>query len=588
NSGDTLLGIVNDILDLSKVAAGKLDLIPVDYDMPSLLNDTVVLNSVRIGSKPIRFNLLIDADLPGRLKGDDLRVKQIFNNLLSNAFKYTKEGKVDWEVKCERDGDIVWLTSRITDTGIGISPENLEKLFSEYGQVDKKSNRKIEGTGLGLSLTKKMAELMDGGITVESEYGTGSVFTVRIKQGYVNDIRIGADVAEKLMNAQYTDDKRTRSARLVRSNIPYARVLVVDDVATNLDVARGLLKPYNMRIDCVSSGIEAIRLLKKGEPRYDAVFMDHMMPEMDGIEATRIIREEIGGDYAKNIPIIALTANAIVGNEDMFLGKGFQAFIAKPIDIIRLDAIINQYIRDKAREGKLSAELLNGFGTTSENDPGTTSEGGTASNMGASAAIFANSVAEGVDLEEGLERFGRDASAYRDVLRSFVKNTPPLLGRMRGVSAENLPAFTVTVHGVKGSCYGICAGPVGKMAEALEQAGRNGDFHFVKTHTAAFFEAAEKLLFDLAGILKRIETALDKPVMKEPDPGLLAELGAACRMYSMDRIDGILSELGENEYENGAELLEWIREKVEFSEFAEVGEKLSSEFDFEILREIAL
>jgi signal transduction histidine kinase/DNA-binding response OmpR family regulator len=571
NAGASLLGIINDILDLSKVEAGKLDLMPVDYDIPSLLNDTIVLNRVRIGSKPIEFNLLIDADLPSRLRGDDLRVKQIFNNLLSNAFKYTKEGTVDWEVKCERDGDTVWLISRVTDTGIGIAPEDIEKLFSEYGQVNKKSNRKIEGTGLGLSLTKKMVELMDGSITVESEYDKGTVFTVRIKQEHVNDVPIGADVAEKLKNVQYIDDKRDRSARLIRSNIPYARVLVVDDVATNLDVASGLMKPYNMQVDCVLSGEEAIKLIKKGEPHYDAIFMDHMMPEMDGIEATRIIREEIDTDYARSVPIIALTANAIFGNEDMFLGKGFQAFIAKPIDIIRLDAIINQYVRDRKREKDLHIEWDAALPDNPESMPGSAG-----SKPEKSAAIIADSVVKGANLKAGLERFGGDASAYYDVIRSFVRNTPPLIEQMRGVSEATLPAFTVTVHGVKGSCYGICADTVGKIAEDLEHAGKNGDFHFVAEHTGLFFEAAENLLADLAELSKNVASAWNPPVRKEPDPDLLAGLGDACSQYDMDRIDEILSELGKYEYEEGMDLIRWIRKKIELAEFAKIAERLSA------------
>jgi signal transduction histidine kinase len=173
-SGMTLLGIINDILDISKIEAGKLDLIPVEYDVPSLVNDTVTLNAVRIGSKPIEFRLHIDENLPIKLLGDELRVKQVFNNLLSNAFKYTEKGIVDWRLSGKAEGKDVWLTSIVTDTGIGIRQEDVPKLFTDYNQVDTKSNRRIEGTGLGLSITKKMIELMDGDIDVKSEYGKGS------------------------------------------------------------------------------------------------------------------------------------------------------------------------------------------------------------------------------------------------------------------------------------------------------------------------------------------------------------------------------------------------------------------------------
>jgi CheY-like chemotaxis protein len=345
----------------------------------------------------------------------------------------------------------------------------------------------------------------------------------------------------------------------------------VDDVLTNLDVVCGLMKPYNMQIDCVLSGKEAIQLITKGEPHYDAVFMDHMMPEMDGIEATRIIREEIGTDYARNIPIIALTANAIVGNEHMFLENGFQAFIAKPIDIIRLDAIINQYVRNKELEEKMATKKI---------PPSTM--GDEISTIEPTASFIANSTVEGVNLEQGLERFAHDESAYLDVIRSFVKNTPPLIERMRGVSESNLSDFTVTVHGIKGSCYGICANAVGKMAEELENAGRNGDSHFVNGHIAPFFDALSKLLLNLAELLQQTESESDKTLLKEPDANMLAELGEACGHYNMDRIDEILSELDKNKYENGGDILRWIKEKIELAEFAEVSEKLSGDFDLEV------
>ncbi|MDR0564751.1 MAG: response regulator [Azoarcus sp.] len=349
SSGITLLGLVNDILDLSKIESGKFEIIPSEYDIASLINDTINLNSVRIGSKPVSLHLHVDETLPNVLQGDDLRLKQMLNNLLSNAIKYTTRGRVDWYIACERDGDSVWLTSVIKDTGIGIRPDDIQKLFSDYNQVDTRANRKIEGSGLGLSIAKKIAKMMDGDITVESEYGVGSTFTLRIRQGFVNDVPIGPDVAENLRNFKYFDEKRNRR-KFVRIPLPYARVLVVDDVPINLDVARGLLRHYGMKVDCVDSGIEAIARIREEKIHYDAIFMDHMMPEIDGIEATRIIREEIGTDYAKNIPIIALTANAIVGNENMFLSKGFQAFLSKPIDIRALDATLDHWVRDKTKE----------------------------------------------------------------------------------------------------------------------------------------------------------------------------------------------------------------------------------------------
>jgi len=584
-SGMTLLNIINDILDISKIESGKFELIPVAYDMPSIINDTVTLNIMRIQEKPIDFKLNIDENLPSRLFGDELRLKQIFNNLLSNAFKYTREGSVEWSMHCEKDGDSMWMVSSVRDTGIGIREEDIKKLFSDYNQVDTKSNRTIEGTGLGLSITKQMVEKMDGEIRVESKYMEGTTFTVRLRQGYVTDVPIGRDIANSLMAFHYADKKRDKNQKMVRAQLPYARVLVVDDVQTNLDVARGMMKPYGMTVDCVTSGQKAIDLIRSDSVQYDAIFIDHMMPEMDGLEATKVIRENIGTEYAKTVPIIALTANAISGTEQMFLKNGFQAFLSKPIDIHKLDKVIKQWVRDKELEKELEEKLE--AEQQAEAEKASVTAAGSAAAMGsesmetgAAGGILEGNTVDGVDLQRGLERFSGDAASYLEVVRSFVKNTPPLIEQMRGVNETNLPEFTVTVHGVKGSCYGICADPVGKMAEALEGAGRAGDFSFVAAQTEPFIEALEKLLSDLAAVLEQEAGALGKPMMKEPDEGLLTELGEACKNYDMDRIDGILSEIRRSEYENGGDLIHWIGEKIELSEFAEVHEKLSEKRDF--------
>jgi signal transduction histidine kinase/CheY-like chemotaxis protein len=354
-AGTTLMGLINDVLDISKVEAGKLELVPVQYDVASLLNDIITFNIIRIGEKPITFVLDIKEDLPKSLFGDDLRVKQILNNLLSNAFKYTKEGTVTFSVSChlvdaedaERAG--VWVSFKIQDTGIGIRDEDISKLFSDYNQVDTQANRTIEGTGLGLSITKKFVDLMDGEITVESEYGKGTSFIATLRQGFVTDQTIGKETAENLRDFRYSENKRQTGEKLVRSDLSYARVLVVDDFPMNLDVAAGMLRKYKMKVDCVLTGQESIDLITAKEPVYDAVFMDHMMPGMDGIEAIKIIRAS-GTEYARKIPIIALTANAVAGSEQMFIENGFNAFLPKPFNAGNLDKIVQLWVRDKSKE----------------------------------------------------------------------------------------------------------------------------------------------------------------------------------------------------------------------------------------------
>jgi CheY-like chemotaxis protein/nitrogen-specific signal transduction histidine kinase len=349
-AGNTLMGLISDVLDISKIEADKLELTPVQYDVASLLNDIITLNMIRIEDKPITFHLDITEKLMSTLDGDDLRVKQIVNNILSNAFKYTRKGTVTLGMNCIRvEQDDIWLSFYVSDTGIGIRQEDIGKLFSDYNQVDTRSNRNIGGTGLGLSITKKLVELMGGDISVDSEYGTGSTFRIRIKQRFVNDKTIGQETVNNLCNFNYTDSKKKAYEKLVRPDLSYATVLVVDDMQSNLDVAASLLRKYKIHVDCVLNGHAAIDKIKLGEPVYDAVFMDHMKPGMDGVEATIKIRA-LGSKYAQTIPIIALTANAIAGNEQMFLENGFQAFLPKPINIMSLDLAVKRWVRDKSRE----------------------------------------------------------------------------------------------------------------------------------------------------------------------------------------------------------------------------------------------
>jgi CheY-like chemotaxis protein len=332
-AGETLLGLINDVLDISKIEAGRLELIPVQYDVASLLNDIITLNLLRAEDKPITFKLDINEELPSGLLGDDLRIKQILNNLLSNAFKYTKEGTVTLGVACMRDNgpsQDTLLSFYIRDTGIGIRKEDIGKLFSDYNQVDTRANRAIEGTGLGLSITKKLVEMMGGDISVESEYGKGTTFRVRIRQGIVTGVPIGAEVVENLHRFRYSDKKKRAQAKLARPDLSYARVLVVDDFSTNLDVAAGMLRKYKMHVDCVLRGQDAIDRIASQKPVYDAIFMDHMMPGMDGVETTARIRA-LGTKYAQDLPVIALTANAVAGTEQMFLNSGFNAFLSKTL-----------------------------------------------------------------------------------------------------------------------------------------------------------------------------------------------------------------------------------------------------------------
>jgi len=473
NAGETLLNIVNDILDISKIESGKLELTGVEYQMSSLLSDVITVVLTRIGEKPVSFFLDIGDDLPYSLNGDDIRVKQILINLLSNAIKYTHKGTITLKMTCRRKDNDLWIEINVSDTGIGIREDEVKKLFSEYSQVDTKANRSIEGTGLGLSITKKLAEMMGGSISVESVYGKGSTFHVGIRQGFVNDKPIGHDVAESLRGFNYTDNKRLVNKKLVRMDLSYAKVLVVDDIQTNLDVASGLLGKYKIQVDCVTSGQEAIERISGGSPVYNTVFMDHMMPGMDGIEAAEAIRA-LGSEYARKIPIIALTANAIQGTDTMFYEHGFQDFISKPIGIMELDSVIRKWVRDESLESPAHPDEL----SSTEPPPGAKNK----INI------------PGVDTEKGLSILDGDQDVYKKLLRSYIENTPVALERIRNVTGETLQEYTINVHGIKGASASLGVETIREAAYNLEMMARAGDLQGVMSENGKFINSAESII----------------------------------------------------------------------------------------------
>jgi len=524
-----------------------------------MINDAVTQSILHKGEKSIEFIMNICENLPTTLFGDELRIKQVLNNFLSNAFKYTLSGTVELTVRCDRENEYVRLTFMVRDTGIGIRQEDINNLFTDYVQMDMSANRQIVGTGLGLSIAKRLIELMDGNVTVESEYGKGSTFTVCLMQKHVTDDVLGPEAIERLKQLNYSEQKRRLYGYMARLNMHYARVLIVDDVVTNLDVARGLMKPYNMQIDCVTSGQEAIEAILDKRVRYNAIFMDHMMPGMDGIEATRLIRE-INTDYAKNIPIIALTANAIVGNEEMFLEKGFQAFISKPIEIAHLDAVIREWVRDKDQEDLYQRTSGDDRPVYEDDKDWQALEKGV----------------PGLNIEKGLARFYNDKSAYAEVLRSYSKNTPLLLEASQKITKNNISEYITVIHGIRGSSGSICAEETAAMAEELEKAALAGDYDYVNANNANLVEKALKLISDISEMLERINADNQKHIKERPDKETLSKLRIACENYDMSSIDAALEELEANDYKHDGELIIWLRENAEQMNLDEITKKLAA------------
>jgi len=341
NAGVNLLGIINDILDISKIESGKFELVDDIYEVPSLINDVCTIIDARLCESCVKLDVILDETLPMKMTGDVLRIREILLNLLGNSVKFTKQGTITLDIKWDHDEKNPTIYIDVTDTGIGIKEENLKLIFDEFSQVDTKKNRNVQGTGLGLAISKHLAMMMGGDITVESEYGKGSSFHISIQQLVDHYEAIGHDKNMALVNRTYNSSTMRNEAELVKH--PNANVLLVDDMKVNLKVAVHLLKRYELNVDTAESGQEAIDKVQQKD--YDIIFMDHMMPEMDGVEATKRIRA-LGPKY-ENLVVIALTANAVNASKELLLAEGLQDFIAKPIDLKCLDDILNKWLVKK-------------------------------------------------------------------------------------------------------------------------------------------------------------------------------------------------------------------------------------------------
>ena len=331
----TLLTIINDILDFSKIESGKMEIVEVDYDVLTLVKDVYHIFAGKVNEKNLKLEITVDPTFPTSLHGDEIRMKQVLINLVNNAVKFTEQGSIHLTVEYERKGENVLLKGSVKDTGIGIKPEDLERIFNSFEQSDTFRNRKKEGSGLGLAISRQLLQLMGGDIHVESTYQQGSNFFFEVPQHIVDESPCGAfDLSEG-------QPRVNRAAEHEDFRAPEAKVLVVDDNLVNRKVAVGLMRPFAMQVDAAKSGKEAIEMIQQKE--YHLVFMDHMMPDMDGVETTHVIRS-LEGEYYKNVPIIALTANAISGVKEMFLEEGMNDFIAKPINVKELSEKILDWL----------------------------------------------------------------------------------------------------------------------------------------------------------------------------------------------------------------------------------------------------
>ena len=459
NSSNMLISIINDILDFSKVEAGKMDITPAPYNVASLLVDTVQLNLMYIGSKSVKFELNVDPAIPSQLVGDQLRIRQVLNNLLSNAFKYTTEGSVKldaWHMPASDEQATLFF--RVQDTGQGMTDEQLSDIFRlEFTRFNTQMGRFVEGTGLGMSIAKSLVRLMGGIIRAHSEIGVGTSFTVEFPHKIANATPLGEETVANLQNFDNTERALRRINQMRYTPMPYGKVLVVDDVESNLYVAKGLLMPYKLTIETADSGYEAVEKIKDGNV-YDVIFMAHMMPGMSGMEAVKIIREH-GYDGA----IIALTANTIVGQSEMYLANGFSGFVSKPIDINQLNANLLKFIRDRQPQ-----EVIEAAGEEYVLD---------------SERSFAAS-------EQTLPYAFNEANLSMRVLESFVKDAERSISALSGVAfregLEQAKIYIVHVHALRSALGNIGERSLSQIAACLEQAAKDGDGDTVEILTPAF------------------------------------------------------------------------------------------------------
>jgi len=684
-AGANLLSIINDILDFSKIESGKMEIVPVKYQLSSLINDTINIIRMKLMEKPLRFFTNIDGNIPNSLIGDEVRMRQIILNLLSNAVKYSEKGYIGLTITADKQDDKqVWLRITVADTGKGIKPEDQDKLFSEFIKVDVKKNQGIEGTGLGLVITKRLCAAMGGDISVESEYGKGSVFTAVISQGiesktpfaaveepekkkvlvyegrsiyaeavcwtlenmkvpytmvtkqddfaaalyrgyqpspqdvepevrgsplaewfyvfsgyglyekieplmkqsdaafcggkkpslalmvewgtevYIPGVRFVSIPVQALSIASVlngrTDNKGyIKNSDIIRFCFPRARLLVVDDIATNLKVVEGLLAPYRAAVDTCINGLQAIEMIKRAVSEkhgYDIVFMDHMMPEMDGIETTAAIRA-LEGEYFRNVPIIALTANAIVGMREMFIKNDFNDFLSKPIDVSKLDEILNRWIPEEKRDVQESAASLDGNGQ-----------------HGGSPGMMA---IPGVDVQKGIAMTGGTVAAYRQVLSLFCKDAEDRLPLLQKTpEADALSVFVTQVHALKSASASIGAQEVSVQAAELEAAGKAGDMAFIRENISGFAKQLAELISGIGAALKTGKnsggmtnnntagTAGDTAALVS----LFSDLEAALKAQKSADIDRILEELNRKPLDaQTREALEKISDDVLMTEF---------------------
>ncbi|WP_164914347.1 hybrid sensor histidine kinase/response regulator [Aminipila luticellarii] len=532
NAGKMLLSLVNDILDFSKIESGKMEITPIDYELSSMLSDLINMTATKIEEKGLSLKLDIAPDIPHRLWGDERKLTQIIGNLLTNAVKYTKQGSVTLRVNWkEKDSNHIQLIAEIEDTGVGIKAEELNLLFISFTRLDTEKNRSIEGTGLGLNITKSLLEMMEGTLSVKSVYGKGSVFTASVPQKVVSREGIG-DFQEKYEQS-VAQRKHYRESFIA----PEGKILIVDDNAMNLAVVTGLLKNTELKIDTASSGKECLDKIAKNV--YHLIFMDHMMPDMDGIETFERMKS-MSNNLCEAVPVIALTANAISNAKKMYLDYGFTDYISKPIEGSKLERILIKY---------LPSELVHETSEWEKRD--------IQSNV---PVLLDDRLGDYINAKMGLFYSGEDATNYHMILKIYRDMGSESIEKIQAAyDTENWTLYTTLLHALKSTSLGIGAEVLAEKARLLESAGKSPDKVYILHNHAQVVELYKKVLLDITEYLDKLERKQgckdrkeklsEREIQKELLKKRLMELDEKISDFEMIQAQKILGELSNRAYQ---------------------------------------
>ena len=554
NAGNTLLSLINDILDISKIESGKMEIITVDYNLSSVLNDLINMVQSKVDDKGLTLVLDIDKDIPQQLNGDDMRLKQVITNILTNAVKYTNIGVVTFGMSFDRiedEPDSIMLNVYVKDTGMGIREEDMDKLFSEFERIDELKNRNIEGTGLGMNITQSLLFMMGSKLKVQSVYELGSRFSFSVKQKVVEWDAIGD------YETSYRSSLVLKEKYKERFTAPTANVLVIDDTPMNIMVFRSLLKQTEVQIDTANSGDEGIRAAL--DKKYDIIFLDHMMPKKDGIQTLKEMKA-IKGNPNIDTPVVCLTANAIYGAKDQYMIAGFDDYLTKPIDPMKLEEMLMRYI---------SADKVV---YTSADDAEKYSSIAEEKNV---IPSFVYDIDE-LDIEEGLKNF-TDKESYLETLITHAKMLDSNIGEIQELyDSGNIPDATIKIHALKSNSRIVGAFDIGDLAQELENAGKAGDTEKLAEGIDTLLDRCRKLSEQLTP-LKAEDEADDSALSPISDD----EYTEICSL-----IKGYAHSFNRSGIEEALEALKGYRLSVRQRKTADEIRKAVNECEYEMINEI--